>query len=263
MQINGVEIKRVTSHKYLGKIIEEKPKDKEEIKERIKKAKDKTNESMRIINNNNLNRKRIDIGNKLLQAVVIPTLIYGAETWCKLTVKETQQINSVQTQYLARMLKVPKTTPRSALLAASQSMKTEHMANQRKLLYYIELNNREEKCLEVKMKNIQECRSYGQEIIELKEKYSINENLKEIDMKECKMIVKNAVRRKNESEIQEELNNGKKTKNMTKQCTKYLNKLEFDEARTIFKAESGMLNLKANYKQKYPYGLQCDSCKKK
>ena len=87
VHVNGVEIKRVTSHKYLGKIIEEKPKDKEEIKERIKKAKSQTNESMVVVNNKNLNRKRIDIGIKLLQIVVIPTLITGAETWCKLTEK--------------------------------------------------------------------------------------------------------------------------------------------------------------------------------
>ena len=98
VHVNGVEIKRVTHHKYLGKIIEEKPKDKEEIKERIKKAKAQTNESMVVVNNKNLNRKRFDIGIKLLETVVIPTLINVAETWCKLTEKEKQDMNSVQTQ---------------------------------------------------------------------------------------------------------------------------------------------------------------------
>ena len=207
---------------------------------------------MVVVNNKNLNRKRFDIGIKLLETVVIPTLINGAETWCKPTEKEKQDMNSVQTQYLARMLRVPRTTPRSALLAASKLMKVEHSANQRKLNFYVDLNNREEWCLEVKMKNIQEHMSYGKEVRELIEKYNIREDLKEMDKIEGKKIIKIAVREKNDREIQEELKNGKKTKNMNQQCNKYLKELEFEEARTIFKAESGMLNLKCNYKQKYP-----------
>ena len=80
-------------------------------------------------------------------------------------------MNSVQPQYLARMLRVPRTTPRSALLIASKLKKVEHSVNQRKLNFYVDLNNREGGCLEVKMKNIQEHMSYGKEARELIEKY--------------------------------------------------------------------------------------------
>ena len=156
VKVNGIEIERVTSHTYLGKIIEEKIKDKEEIQERLKKAKAQTTQSFVVIDRKKLNRKRIEVGIKLLQTVVIPTLTTGAETWTKLTEKEKHDINSIQTQYLTRLLKIPRTTPRSALLTETGLMKVEHIANQRKLEYYIDLNNREKWRLEAKMKKLQE-----------------------------------------------------------------------------------------------------------
>ena len=142
--INGVEVDRVQSHKYLGKMIEEENKEKEEIKQRITKAIGKTNECMSIINKNRFRKKRIDIGLKLLQTEVIPVLTFGAETWPKLTEKEKNDINNVQTHFLARLLKVPKSTPKCALIGETNLMKIEHIANQRKLEYYLEINNREE-----------------------------------------------------------------------------------------------------------------------
>ena len=203
------------------------------------------------------------MGTKLLETVVIPTLTTGAETWTKLTEKEKHDINSIQTQYLTRLLKSPRTTPRSALLTETGLMKVEHIANQKKLEYYIDLNNREEWRLEVKMKNLQEQKnmSYKKEIEELIEKYNIRENLKIINAKEGKRIIKKAVRKYNDDEIKEEINNGKNTKNMDKHCKKYLKKLKFDNANTIFMAVSGMLDLKANYRQKHLRGWNCDMCK--
>ena len=75
-----------------------------------------SNECMSIINNKYLNRKRITSGIKLLQTIIIPTLTIGAETWNKLTKKEIEDINGVQTNYLAKLLNVPVTTPKCALV---------------------------------------------------------------------------------------------------------------------------------------------------
>merc|ERR1739842_87198 len=104
VNINGVNIERVESHKYLGKIIEEKFKGKEELKERIRKAKAATNEAFTLMNRKELNNKRISIGIKLLQTVVIPILTNGCETWTKLTEEEKLEVNQVQTQYFANQV---------------------------------------------------------------------------------------------------------------------------------------------------------------
>merc|ERR1712106_877664 len=152
--INGVNIERVASHKYLGKIIEEKLKGKEEIKERIKKANAAASEAFTLMNRKELNNKRISIGIKLLQTVVVPILTNGCETWIKLTEEEKQEVNRVQTQYLTRLLIIPKTTPKSALLRETNLMKIEHIVNMKKIEYYIDLTSREESKLEVKIKKL-------------------------------------------------------------------------------------------------------------
>ena len=96
---------------YLGKIIEEKGKHKKDIKERIKKGNVAAIISTTIVNEKNLRNKRIEVGKKLLQSVIIPTIISGAETWTKLTRAEEEEINNIQTQFLNRLLKVPASTP--------------------------------------------------------------------------------------------------------------------------------------------------------
>ena len=186
--INEIKIERTPHHMYLGKIIEEKGKHKEDIKERIKKGNVAAIISTTIVNEKNLRNKRIEVGKKLLQSVIIPTIISGAETWTKLTKAEEEEINNIQTQFLNRLLKVPRSTPKCALLKEMGVRKVTHIANQRKLEYYIELHNREESRLEVKMRIHQEKKamSYEKEIKELKKFYNIREDLKIVKAKEGK-----------------------------------------------------------------------------
>ena len=46
----------------------------------------------------------------------------------------------------------------------------------------------------------------------------------------------------------------KNTKLIGKHCKKYLIELKFEDEKAIFMAVSGMLDLKANYRQKHPKG---------
>merc|ERR1712008_442016 len=92
-------------------------------------------------------------------------------------------IHGVQTQYLARLLNVPRTTPKCALLKETGQVNITYIANLRKLEFYIELHNREETRLEVQMRIHQEKKdmTYEKEIKELKEYYNIKEDLKNIE----------------------------------------------------------------------------------
>merc|ERR1711915_126309 len=126
--------------------------------ERIKMAIIQSNECMSIINNKLLSRKRIVAGKDLLQKVIIPTLTFGAETWGKLT-------------------------------------EIEHIANTRKLQYYIDLQNRDENKLEVQMQKLQQSKymSYEREINQLKEKYKIEICLKGKKSNKDKKVYKNEI----------------------------------------------------------------------
>ena len=183
--INEIKIERAKSHKYLGKIIEEKGKIKEEIIERLEKARTAAIQTMVVIYQKELSHKRIEVGILLLQTVIIPILTSGAETWTKLSEKEKEEMNKVQTQFLTKLLGVAGTTPRCALLHETGLIKIEHIANKRKLEYYIELHNREEECLEVRIRKYQEEErmTYEIEIEELIKFYNIEENIKEIGKK--------------------------------------------------------------------------------
>ena len=126
--------------------------------------------------------------------MIIPTLIFGAETWNKLTEKEKEKVNGVQTNFIAKLLNVPGTTPKCALLGILNLTKIEHIANTRKLEYYVDLQNREDNKLEVKIQKLQESKNMSYEIEikekELKEKYNIDICLKEENSKTAKTYIK-------------------------------------------------------------------------
>ena len=159
-------------------------------------------------------------------------------------------------------MKVPITTPKCALIGGLNLTKIEHIANTRKLQYYVDLINREEHKLEVKMQLIQQSKdmSYEREINELKLKYNININLKGDNPIKIKDYIKNEIKKINDKEIKEELNKGKKTKMMEEYNKNYLENLHFEEARAIFMMLTRMIDVKANFKNKYK-NLECDTCK--
>ena len=263
IEINGSEIKRVPNHTYLGKVIEEGTKEKKEIQERIKMARIQSNECMSIIYNKLLSRKRIGIGKKLLQTMIIPTLTFGAETWNKLTEKEKDEVNGVQTNYLAKLLGVPVTTPKCALIGSLNLTKIEHIANIRKLEYYVDLQNRDENKLEVKILKLQERKnmSYEREINEIKEKYNIDICLKGEDIKTIKKFIKTQIKKKNDEEVNKEIEKGKKTCMMNDYNKNYMENLYYEEARAIFMMLTRMIDIKANFKNKYiNRNLECEIC---
>ena len=202
------------------------------------------------------------MGVNLLRTMIIPTLTFGAETWNKLTDKEKYDINGVQTSYLTQLLNVPSTTPKCALVGGLNLTKIEHVANTRKLLYYVDLQNREENKLEVKMQKLQQNKNmtYESEIIELKEKYNLNICLKGENTKAIKDHITAEIKKINDKELQEEINIGKKTKMMNEYNKDYIKKLYFEDARAIFMMLTRMIDVKANFKNKYR-DLECDICR--
>ena len=180
--------------------MEEGLKEKKEIQERIIKARAKQNECLRILKNKYLSKNRIAGGVKFLQSNIIPTLTFGAETWNELTKDEKDELNRVQTNYLAHLLKVPETTPKCALIGCLNLTKIEHIANTKKLQYYVDLMNRNENKLEVKMQKLQINRemSYEREINDLKGKYKIDICLTVNNTKAIKNCIQNKIKELND-----------------------------------------------------------------
>merc|ERR1739840_37246 len=115
---------------------------------------------------------------------------------------------------MGRLLIIPKTTPRSALLRQTSLMKIEHIVNMKKFDYFIDLTSREESKLEVKIKKLIEEKNmtYIKEIEEIREQYNIRIKLEDLSPKEAKKIVRESIRKKNDEEIKEKISKEKKTK---------------------------------------------------
>ena len=210
-----------------------------------------------------MKNNRIKTGMKLFNACVVPTILFGVESWGKLKEKEKNALNNIQTQFLTKLLKVPRTTPKSALMYECNQMKIEHQVNKRKLEYYIELNNREKDKLEVKIKDHCKLRdnSYEKDIYELKTKYGITSNIEEMDKTEALKDINENIQKKNKEEIEEELRNGSKTKEILNQEKQnYIKSENFENAKIIFQLKFKMLDVKENYKRKYEPNLICDVC---
>ena len=72
--------------------------------------------------------------------------------------------------------------------------------------------------------------------------------------------IKNKIMEINNKELEEEIKVGKKTKMMNEVNRNYLENFNFEEARAIFMMLTRMIDVKANYKNKYR-NLECEICR--
>ena len=75
-----------------------------------------------------------------------------------------------------------------------------------------------------------------------------------------KNYIKNKILEINNKELEEEIKIGKKTKMMNEVNRKYLENFNFEEARAIFMMLTRMIDVKANFKNKYR-NLECEICR--
>ena len=102
--------------------------------------------------------------------------------------------------------------------------------------------------------------SYEREINEVKENYKIEIYLKGENPTEIKNYIKNEIKKINDQEIKEKVKEGKKTKIMYEYNNKYIENLHYEEARAIFMMITRMIDVKANFKNKYR-NIECEICK--
>ena len=90
------------------------------------------------------------------------------------------------------------TTPKCALLSEMDLMKIEHIANLRKLEYFVEISNRDEEKLEVKIKTLMERKemSYIKEINDLKKIYNLNQSIEKMPVPKSRKLIKRAIKKK-------------------------------------------------------------------
>ena len=113
------------------------------------------------------------------------------------------------------------------------------------------------------MSKYKEEMNWANDVIDFRKKYSLplsDENIKNMQMNDRKSFLKSAIEKEAFMQLQIECSYNKKTSHISHeyfQTRDYLTSLPPKQAKLVFKAKTGMLDIKANLKDKYPNALKC------
>ena len=68
-----------------------------------------------LLKNPVLNANRIDVGIKIIEAILIPKILYGCETWTNITKQQIDKLEKIQKDALQRIFTIPHRTSRFGL----------------------------------------------------------------------------------------------------------------------------------------------------
>ena len=201
----------------------------------------------------------------------LPRLIYNCEAWSRLTTKDLKTLKSSQLHYLRKILEVSKgVLPTAALYLELGVLPISFEIELKQLLYLKRILDREYddpvRMVYHEMLKYKEEINWANDVIGLRKKYNLplsDENIKNMQMNDWKSFVKSVIYKEAFMELQIECSYNKKTSHISYehfQTCDYLTSLPPKQAKLIFKAKTGMLDIKVNFKNKYANVLKCPLC---
>ena len=168
-------------------------------------------------------------------------------------------------------MEVPKSTPVAAQYLELGILPVKYETEIKQLLFLIRILDREAD--DPVLLSYQEMFKFGSEanwannILGLQQAYNLplNEaNVKHMDHRYWKSLVNSTINHVAFSELVETCSTGRKTSHLTYpglKTSKYLDELDPQHARVIFRAEVRILDLKINFKKKYAQNLLSPFCR--
>ena len=136
------KIQKCVSYKYLGDVITNNGKNKENIAERKRKIVATTISINTIAGTEVLNRIETPVLLDLHEKITIPSLLNNAEAW-ELTLTDLKEIEQVEINSLKNLFNLPAHTPTSAVIFTLGTMYTEIRIHKKQLIYLQRILNRE------------------------------------------------------------------------------------------------------------------------
>ena len=275
LTLGNTELKEKQSDKYLGDLIHQDGLSKSvyaTIKAREGRIKAAIFELRSIIEDCRLQTVGGTLsGLEIWELAIIPAILTNSETWVEIGKDSIETLDCLQNLMFTCLFNVPKTSPRIMLNWDLGAMKMKNRIIIRKLTFFNHLNNLSENDLGKEMLQIQlkynypglarECMTY---INELKLPNITEEKVSQI---KWKRLVKLAVRDLNQRELRQEIQGSKKGKEFSHEefeIKEYLKTLNLQDARTIFKKRSKMMQfVKMNFPNDINYRKElwmCSSC---
>ncbi len=253
-------------YSYLGETINERG----NIEDHIKAIKGKVEAAYQTIRmiagDRNLNIIDMETTWKLIEACVLPIILYAADTWNN-NKEQTNQLNRILDNIIKRTIQTPTSTPREALYMETGMLDTEHAAKKKQLL----MKHRIQDTASDLMKTTTNSNIKGG-WKERTEKLEQELNLQQQDYTATKSqfskTINEKVNKMFHASIEEKGKEKSKIKHLKEgqpdwepgNMKKYLMKLPKREASTIFRTKTRMIKVKSNFKNMYKNNLHCRAC---
>ena len=204
---------------------------------------------------------------KLIDTCLRPIILYGAETW-NLTKKENEEYNRILDGIIKRILKTPTSTPREVLYMETGILDIEAWAEKNRITMANRIHDTKDEFVKEALR-AEHSKSWAQVTKIICEKHGITTE----DIAGNKASLK----RKTQANINENFKtrielagqDKSKVKHLTQnsqdwepgKSREYMKTLSRNQASIIFKSRTRMLDVKNNYRGKYP-NLVCRGCGK-
>ena len=251
---NGM-IKQVPQHKSLGTWFEESEGYTVNIEKNLQKLPFMILTTKVQASPSNLGTLAVQGRLKLLEAVVIPSLLYNTEAFQSIPEKDIQQLEKMQLKMLTEVLEVTRSTPYYPLLMETGFWTMRARISYRRLMLYHNIvvsdERRITKQLIEEQKRQMRNTTWYSEIQREIEKYKITLEPQNSLKSEWKKHVKDKITAETTSELKtkcSEMTKGRWITSKELVLSEYLKKLSLKESKKILRVRMNMVKIPGNYK---------------
>ena len=268
------EMESKEQEKYLGDYISIDGRNIFNIKARVAKGQGIVNQILTIMQSLPIGRRYFEVGLILRDSLLVSSLLFNTEAWYNITNAEICLLESIDNQFLRRLLNAEKGTPKEILYLELGCLPLKDIIRQRRLgFYHYILNENPESLIHKFLKSQSKNRTKKDWMKSIEEdmKYLEIETWNEEKIKSfSKQKFMNIIKEINKQKTFQYLINKKETHSKVKELKydelkiqDYLSPNRWisskDEAQFIFKLRCNQVTVKANLKWKYE-DVKCRAC---
>ena len=253
-EVKKGKIERSKEHKALGMWIDERG----TFMINIEKMKGKVPHMIQTVraigSSGNLGYLAIEARMKLVNTVIMPSILYSIEVVPNLSNEEIKKLEMTQKEVLTRLLEVPKSTPYMGILMETGMWTMEARVAYRKLMLLHNLKHSDDERVTKQIVRVQEEEeregTWISGVQRLIKKYEIKKDVMKVLKSEWKKEVKENIHKKVEEEIRSQCKSMSKTrtiKNDQYRLKTYLRETTVTNAKEILKTRLHMTELTCNF----------------
>ena len=193
-------------------------------------------------------------GLDLWEIGIIPSLLSNSGTWSGLKNTNIKELDEIQDYFLKRLLLVPSSTPKPALLYDTETLKMKYRIKKNILNFVKHTAMLEPNCLAKEILEEQLLNNWCglvHDAVEISEELELDGLMDcDVSKKMFKKITKSTIRKENDKEIKEEIGRYKKMSILRDEETKknrYIKENNIPNARVIFKHCCDMFESKPKF----------------